>query len=243
MKTSDRVPSREEIENSISVSKSERKACMFLNIPRSRFRKLVAEYDLDCSKFNHGRVYEELLNKRFGMLTVSSVDLSGRRKYATCQCDCGKEKNVRCDSLKDGKYISCGCHSSNRLNVSGNKNHAFSGCGELGSCRYNEIKVGAKRRKLEFDVTIEYLWSLFEDQDAKCSVTNMPIKFGRVYVRHETTASLDRIDNNKGYIKGNVRWVHKDINMMRGPLDKDYFLLLCNAVSENNRRDISQLFV
>jgi len=46
------------------------------------------------------------------------------------------------------------------------------------------------------------------------------------------TASLDRIDNNKGYIKGNVQWVLKDINKMKNIHTQDYFIELCKLVWE-----------
>ena len=48
----------------------------------------------------------------------------------------------------------------------------------------------------------------------------------------EQTASLDRIDNSKGYEVGNIQWVHKEINMMRGPLPIDRFIELCGFVAD-----------
>ena len=43
-------------------------------------------------------------------------------------------------------------------------------------------------------------------------------------------ASLDRIDNNNGYIKNNVQWLHKDINRMKSNFNQDYFLTLCRKI-------------
>ena len=48
------------------------------------------------------------------------------------------------------------------------------------------------------------------------------------------SASLDRIDNNIGYIEGNVQWVHKWINVMKGAMSNECFIFLCNKVAENN---------
>ena len=53
-----------------------------------------------------------------------------------------------------------------------------------------------------------------------------------------STASLDRIDNSKGYHIDNVRWVLKDINMIRGSYDSEYFVKLCNLVAKHNPRKI-----
>ena len=48
------------------------------------------------------------------------------------------------------------------------------------------------------------------------------------------TASIDRIDSNKGYIEDNVVWVHKDINIMKNKFSKEYFLMLCKKIVENH---------
>jgi hypothetical protein len=49
------------------------------------------------------------------------------------------------------------------------------------------------------------------------------------------TASLDRIDNNKGYTKDNIQWLHKNINLMKHCFDQKYFIELCNLISEKNK--------
>jgi len=77
--------------------------------------------------------------------------------------------------------------------------------------------------------------NLFIKQNKKCALTGLDIKFG---VRNdkitgtyeETTASLDRIDSSKGYVKGNIQWVHKDINIMKNDFNVDKFKKLCKMV-------------
>jgi hypothetical protein len=46
-------------------------------------------------------------------------------------------------------------------------------------------------------------------------------------------ASLDRIDSKKGYVEGNVHWVHKDVNMMKRNFTEEYFINLCETVYKN----------
>ena len=43
-------------------------------------------------------------------------------------------------------------------------------------------------------------------------------------------ASLDRIDNSKGYVKGNVRFVALIYNYARNGFDDEAVLAFCNAV-------------
>ena len=48
------------------------------------------------------------------------------------------------------------------------------------------------------------------------------------------TASVDRIDSTKGYLKGNVQWVHKSINQMKSNRTDEEFIALCKAVALYN---------
>ena len=47
------------------------------------------------------------------------------------------------------------------------------------------------------------------------------------------TASLDRIDSKKGYIKGNIRWVSRSINWMKNDITDEMVWELCKLISEN----------
>jgi hypothetical protein len=49
------------------------------------------------------------------------------------------------------------------------------------------------------------------------------------------TASLDRKDSSKGYIKGNVWWVDKRINKLKSDFEQEEFLLLCKKVANYNQ--------
>jgi len=44
------------------------------------------------------------------------------------------------------------------------------------------------------------------------------------------TASLDRINSDMGYVEGNVQWVHRDINFMKGCLSQHNFIHLCQLI-------------
>lgn len=53
------------------------------------------------------------------------------------------------------------------------------------------------------------------------------------------TASLDRIDSSKGYVIGNVQWVHKTINTMKMDLANSEFIKLCQMVAKNHDNNVS----
>lgn len=44
---------------------------------------------------------------------------------------------------------------------------------------------------------------------------------------------MDRIDHTKGYVVGNVQWVHRHINMMKWKLGQELFIDLCKKVANN----------
>lgn len=79
------------------------------------------------------------------------------------------------------------------------------------------IRTGANNRNIYYDITEKYLFNLYKQQNGLCAISNIPITLEKKY----RTASLDRIDNTKGYIEGNVWWIHKDINKTKRTLTMD----------------------
>jgi len=105
------------------------------------------------------------------------------------------------------------------------------------SCGYlTGIKKRARLKGHEYSVSAKYLWELYEAQGGKCSISGEPIGFVKPYAKNERlqTASLDRIDSSKGYIEGNLQWVHKYVNNMKMSLDQGVFIRMCKKISENN---------
>lgn len=99
-------------------------------------------------------------------------------------------------------------------------------CGEITYLHMARIRRGAISRELEMEVKADYLWRLFLRQKRKCKLTDLPLTMGRLGKegRKTTSASLDRIDSDKGYVKGNVRWIHKELNFLKGDLSDERLL-------------------
>ena len=97
------------------------------------------------------------------------------------------------------------------------------------------LKHGAKARNLVFNITIDYAWQLFLDQNRKCALSGLDLVFyqpGNKFT--DTTASLDRIDSSKGYIIGNIQWVYKKINYLKMNMPQEEFIQLCKLVANHN---------
>lgn len=172
----------------------------------------------------------DLLNKRFGLLLVK--EYIGKSKYQhrwRCQCDCGNVSTVQGNHLIHGNTKSCGCLHKRK----GKNSPFFRGYGEIPLDYFSTIRRSAEgkiRKSKQFSITIEYLWNLFLKQNRRCSLTGELLEFGS-QKGTKPTASLDRIDSTKGYVEGNVQWVHKDVNIMKNDYDVDYFITMCKKVS------------
>lgn len=122
--------------------------------------------------------------------------------------------------------------------LSGKENPKYTGYEEIQGSYWAAVKGAAKRRKIDFDITIEYVWQLFLEQDRKCKYSGIELLLSSNNLEHRMgkyTASLDRIDSSKGYIKGNVHWVHKRVNIMKGNMSEQEFLDFCEAVAFKNK--------
>lgn len=182
----------------------------------------------------------DLLGQKFGLLTVIGYEGStGYQHRWNCLCDCGNKATVQANHLISKNTKSCGCLHKR----SGKDSPFFKGYGEIPLDVFSVIKRGAigggklHRKSKEFAITIEYIWDLFLKQNRKCALTGLDLSLGgkgndrKKKSSSTMTASLDRIDSNKGYIVGNVQWVHKDINFMKNDYDMAYFIKMCKLVA------------
>jgi hypothetical protein len=92
---------------------------------------------------------------------------------------------------------------------------------------YNKFSKSAKTRDIEWNLTEE---EMFENYNGFCSLTKLPLSLKY----KATTASLDRINNDLGYIKGNIQWLHININMMKNKYTQKEFIEVCKLVAKNN---------
>jgi len=189
---------------------------------------------------------ENIENNKFNYLTAIKPIFKYRREWVwLCKCDCGKETNVRISKLKNGNTKSCGCFKNKNIisKSKGNEHRSWKGYKDMSMSFYSRIKQNAKNRGIPFSVSIEYLYDLFNEQEGKCDYTGeyifLPINVRQLRGEdNENIASLDRIDNDKGYEVGNLHWICKRINFMKHTMQEDYFMSWVKKIYEFKYKEI-----
>lgn len=110
-------------------------------------------------------------------------------------------------------------------------NGSYRGRESLSGTKWCEIRDGAVRRNIDFDITIDHAWEIYERQHGLCALSGVPIWFPSNRATRDGNASLDRIDSSEGYVKGNVQWVHVDVNHMKWDLAQSDFVDYCHKVA------------
>jgi hypothetical protein len=186
------------------------------------------------------------LSQKIGKWEIISTNIIHHEKtkeaQIKCRCECGFEKLVYCLTLIKGQSTACfNCGHGNK----GESNAKWKGYKEVPGSFINRITSRSKKSNREVKINAEDIYDLWIKQDKKCSLSGLPIDFtntnpgsiNRKESKYDLicTASPDRIDSNKGYTKDNVQLVHKDVNMIKKEYDQDYFLKLCQLITENSK--------
>ena len=123
----------------------------------------------------------------------------------------------------------CGTKKAWNKGVRQPRNCNKGGTKDIHNSLFARWKAGAKTRNYPFTVSIEHLQEILEQQNFKCAYTNMDMLCPKNYnEKREMTSSpylisLDRIDNELGYVDGNVHFVCVWVNKARGSYEHETF--------------------
>lgn len=118
----------------------------------------------------------------------------------------------------------------------GPKSRAWKGGRHTPLTHFNKFKRAAARRSIEWYLTIADIDDLFDRQRGLCAMSGVELKFdhGQRNGSENGNASLDRIDNKRGYHKDNVQLVTKAVNMGKQGESYEDFVSMCMRVVEHH---------
>lgn len=213
------------VKHYIELNKSSRQIAKETSSDQKTVLKHLHYYEIPV-RTNQTR--KQLQGNEYGQLIVKRRVEKGYDGcfWWECECSCGKMEKISSYKLTKGKRYAC-----NSCTRKINAKKMSTGCGEVSGRYLRQVRCGAIRRGLEFDITVAYMWEVFQRQNGCCALSGMKLilEIGT----SERTASLDRIDSKVGYTSSNIQWVHKDINKMKQEFKEERFVELCRAVVYN----------
>jgi hypothetical protein len=143
----------------------------------------------------------DLTGQTFGRLKIlyrHKENARNRGAQWVCLCSCGTERVVHGGSLRSGNTKSCGCLSPDR-----NREVFTLPPGEASlRARYATYRRTAKLKGHLFEISKEEFDRLTKRE---C-----------VYCGHDGVNGIDRVDNTKGYVRGNVVSCCRQCNTAKG---------------------------
>lgn len=184
------------------------------------------------------------------MVFINMEVRKGKYKMGQTVCkNCGKEFEKplteirRNEKLNRPNFCSRTCVGKNNSSNFGNRgaNYDISQHSNNRIDGYTKFKYhyrNIKNRNQVVDLTIEDLKIQWEIQNGICPFTGINLvisSYNKIKKNPIYSASLDRIDNTKGYIKGNIRWVSRAINWMKNDMSDEMVNELINHLIQNKK--------
>lgn len=169
----------------------------------------------------------DLRSRRFGYLVA--LEPSGKKGgYIAwkCLCDCGNTSVVSSNSLTMGNTRSCGCQQRKRPHP---RPRAISK--EEFAHLYYSAKTRAKKSGLEFTISIYDI-----EVPLACPVLGLKLEKSTTGKRVDSSPSLDRIDNSKGYTKDNTRVISWRANKLKSDASIEELEAVLSYMKENDTR-------
>lgn len=102
---------------------------------------------------------------------------------------------------------------------------------------HHAAKRRAKKKKIEFELSTDFIVEMWEKQNGKCALTQIEFLIPQERTGGKASPfapSIDRIDSSKGYEKDNVRLVCVAVNYALNEFGEEIFKQICKAYLKAN---------
>lgn len=156
-------------------------------------------------------------------------------RYLSSICFCQNKSN----KYKDGVHTYCKeCQQKIELDYRNSLRDEVSLNFKLKHC-FCSAKSRAKKSKIDFNLTLDYIVHLYNVQNGLCAISGIPMTYQYGDDSADTRISIDKIDPNKGYVIGNVQLVCWAVNRMKWDMTLEQLTFFCRNVVEyqNSKRN------
>lgn len=180
----------------------------------------------------------DLTGKKFGELTVigyshSHIQPSGQKRAVwDVICSCGTPKKVSTANLTYGNTTSCG-HVREQKRRHPKRGSDF---GPAFNKLFNSRKGSAKFRGYDFLLSKDDAKKLFVGECHYCG--SVPARTSESFDEKFIFNGIDRVDNTKGYILGNVVSCCYTCNLMKNTFTVEEFLLHIKRIASHASSEI-----
>lgn len=174
---------------------------------------------------------KNLLNKKFGKLTViefSRIDKNQKARWI-CICDCGNKVERMASGLRKNRISHCGCLPKG---LGARLAPEESGLNVV----ISYYKSNAKKRNVEYSLSKEEAKNLFKSKCHYCNKEPENLMIKRKSYCRLIYNGIDRKNNDKGYTTQNCVTCCKDCNYLKNKRNYEEFLSKINTIYTNLRK-------
>ena len=177
----------------------------------NRKQELVICSNPECNKEFYKDSSEVTRNKKINRKNHCSLKCSGHNSH----------KHLKSYNDENKKYLEP---------YFGSKRDIYTGLRE----HFRRVK----KRKHDYDITLDDLLKLWVKQNGTCVYSGVKLVHPNDGGNNLNTASLDRIDSNLGYVKGNLQFISIICNQAKNNLSHEEMLEFIKTICDFNKDKI-----